>query len=203
MELVRISFGLSQQPPIINNKNMKTTLLSLATLMGASFAASAAVIQLDLAGVGGSGLLSTNEVPPATGGTPGSGGEIGSGIFYDDVSLILTINVGWGSGNGFTDLTGDATFAHIHGNAAQTGTAGVLFNMSSGLTASASNGSISYSTLALSAQQESDLLAGLWYVNVHTDANPGGEIRGNIVPEPSALLLGAVSLVGLLRRRRA
>ena len=182
---------------------MKTTILSLAALLGASLAASAAVIQFDLAGVGGPGLLPTNERPdPATGGIPGTGGEIGAGISYDDVSKMLTVNVGWGSGNGFSDLSGDATGAHIHGNADQTQAAGVLFNMGAGLSPSASNGSISYTTPALNAQQEADLFDGLWYVNVHTAANGGGEIRGNLVPEPSALVLGAVGLVGLLRRRR-
>lgn len=181
---------------------MKTTLLSLAALLGASLAASAAVIQFDLAGVGGPGLLATNEQPPATGGTPGTGGEIGAGISYDDASKVLTVNVGWGSGNGFTDLSGDATGAHIHGNADQTQTAGVIFGMGTGLSPSASNGSISYTTPALDAQQEADLFDGLWYVNVHTAANGGGEIRGNLVPEPSALLLGAVGLAGLMRRRR-
>jgi len=30
--------------------------------------------------------------------------------------------------------------------------------------------------------QAADLRAGKWYVNVHTAANPGGEIRGQVVP---------------------
>jgi hypothetical protein len=28
--------------------------------------------------------------------------------------------------------------------------------------------------------QVADLMAGNWYVNVHTAANPGGEIRGQL-----------------------
>jgi CHRD domain-containing protein len=35
----------------------------------------------------------------------------------------------------------------------------------------------------LSEQQESDLQAGKWYVNVHTQAHPGGEIRGQLQKE--------------------
>jgi hypothetical protein len=37
-------------------------------------------------------------------------------------------------------------------------------------------------TLTLTDAQETDLLAGLWYVNIHSDAYKGGEIRVNMVP---------------------
>jgi hypothetical protein len=33
-------------------------------------------------------------------------------------------------------------------------------------------------TATLTAAQSADLLAGKWYVNLHTAANGGGEIRG-------------------------
>lgn len=49
--------------------------------------------------------------------------------------------------------------------------------------------------------------AGLSYINFHTVQFGGGEIRGQIVPEPSAIVLVGVGLAGSLaaarRRRRA
>ena len=51
-----------------------------------------------------------------------------------------------------------------------------------------------------------DLSAGKLYYNVHTTAYPGGEIRGNIVPEPGFLVTGSslagIGLIVLWRRRR-
>jgi hypothetical protein len=36
-------------------------------------------------------------------------------------------------------------------------------------------------TAALTEAQAADLLAGRWYVNVHTAGNPGGELRGQLM----------------------
>lgn len=87
-------------------------LTLLVLLAGLAQPANAAIVIFQLQGNAGFGLLGGNENPPVTGG--GSGGIVGDGIFFDDVTNELTINVAWGSGNGFTDLTGDATAMHIH-----------------------------------------------------------------------------------------
>jgi hypothetical protein len=182
----------------------------LLLLVAFATAASAQTIFFDLLGKGGTGLLGSNETGTVT--TPGSGGEIGGGIFLDTATNVLTINVGWGSGNGFTDLSGNAANAHIHGPADINTSTGVLVQLGtlavSGITydASATSGSITGSfdldDLSLGT---GDLLAGLWYINIHTALNPPGEIRGNLVaiPEPSSLtaLLGLTALFALPRRR--
>lgn len=191
----------------------KITLL--VAVMAAS-SASAVLIEFDLQGAGGSGLLPDNETgsPAST----GSGGEIGAGIFLDTDTNILTVNVGWGSGNGFTDLTGDATSAHFHAPADFNTSTGVTLGLNSepgsiSWNASASSGSITGSvdldTVSLSnGATINDLLNGLWYLNVHTVANAPGEIRANLVvaavPEPSliALFFGVFAgSIFLIRRR--
>ena len=73
----------------------------------------------------------------------------------------------------YTGLTGPATAAHFHGPAAPGANAGPQVPVAK--PASPIDGSA-----ALSPAQARDLLAGKWYFNVHTAANPGGEIRGQV-----------------------
>ncbi len=60
----------------------------------------------------------------------------------------------------------------------------------------------------LVAGQVTDLLAGLWYLNLHTTLHLGGEIRGQVlasVPEPTTLSLLGAALIGFgltTRRKR-
>ena len=42
---------------------------------------------------------------------------------------------------------------------------------------------IVYTSAALDATQEHDLYDGLYYVNIHTAAYPGGEIRGQLIKQ--------------------
>jgi len=171
--------------------------------------ASAAIINVDIVGKVGVGLLPGNENHGVTNG--GSGGEIGAGITFDDVSKLLTLNFGWGSGNGFTNLTGGASMGHIHGITPSPAPASFFentgvtigLNMLPGWNNNFSNGGFS-GTVALNAAQEAALLSGSLYLNIHTNMNPAGEIRGNLViPEPTTMLAIASMGALILRRKRA
>ena len=93
---------------------------------------------------------------------------------YHQGSKILSYNITW------SGLSGNASAAHIH-NVAEAGVnAGVLQSFS-GFPASTSG---KYSgTLIVDGVKitEALLLSGKYYVNIHTAANPGGEIRGQLI----------------------
>ena len=189
---------------------MKAILLAATSLMLASSAHSA-IVYFDILGKDGSGLRSTNENHVVASPTR-LGGEVGAGIFFDDITKVLTINVAWGSVNGFTDLTGVATAGHIHGPTAAGGVASFTQNSSTiiGLDSgptwnnSATSGGITNRTIVLNAAQETALLEEKNYLNFHTGTNPSGEIRGNlvIVPEPSHAVLSIIGLALLGARRK-
>ena len=178
-----------------------------------SIPSQAALIQFDLLGKAGAGLLRENEAPvvPPTG---GSGGEIGTGIVFNDQTRELAISVGWGSGNGFTDLTGDAIDGHVH--AATPNSPPASFNEATaplvvltglpGWNPSNTNGSF-VGSVTIPEAEVAPLLQGRLYINVHTATNPNGEIRGNLVavPEPEVSIVlgfGGLALMGVLLHRR-
>ncbi len=193
---------------------MKKLLLSLLISLLTVHAQAAIIGVYDLRGTAGFGLLPGNEPGAIVGGT---GGEIGAGISLDDnndadpATNFLTVNVGWGSSQGFTDLSSASNNFHIHGPTAAnngsgfTQTAGVLFPLtrSSSL---ATGGTNTTAPISLSAAQVTQLNNGQFYVNLHTVNNGGGELRGFIVPavpEPGTVsLLGLGALAFVARRRR-
>ena len=65
--------------------------------------------------------------------------------------------------------------AHFHGPAAAGANAGVQVPVPKSALASPMKG-----TVALTDAQIADLEAGKWYFNIHTAADPGGEVRGQL-----------------------
>jgi Cu/Zn superoxide dismutase len=104
------------------------------------------------------------ETPPNT--TAGSGHGT---VTFDDATKQITYNIT------YSGLTGDATAAHFHGPAAPGTAAGVLVPIKGPL-ASPITG-----TATLTDDQVKALTTGMVYFNVHTKANPAGEIRGQLV----------------------
>ncbi len=108
-------------------------------------------------------LTAASEVPPVT--SSASGSLEGT---LNPHSGLLTWTLT------YADLSGPATGAHFHGPAMAGQNAGVVIPF----TGSLSNPIRGSATLT--DAQQSDVKAGRWYVNVHTAANPGGEIRGQL-----------------------
>jgi CHRD domain len=108
-------------------------------------------------------LSSASEVPPATG--DGSG-TVEAKLNPQTNELSYTVT--------YANLSGAPTAGHFHGPASKGENAGVAVPISGDL-ASPITGSVT-----LTAPQVTELMAGKWYVNLHTAANPDGEIRGQV-----------------------
>ena len=78
----------------------------------------------------------------------------------------------------YSGLSGPATAAHFHGPAMPGENAGVVVPIPIGLDHPVKGAA------TLTAAQAAELLSGKWYVNVHTAANPHGEIRGQVNVRP-------------------
>ncbi|WP_322043929.1 CHRD domain-containing protein [Paraburkholderia sp. J67] len=77
----------------------------------------------------------------------------------------------------YEGLSTPVTAAHFHGPAPVGQNANVQVPIPKGETASPIKGSAT-----LNDKQVTDLMAGQWYFNVHTQQNPSGEIRGQVLP---------------------
>ena len=108
-------------------------------------------------------LKSASEVPPNA-----SSGSGTVDVTYDTQSKKLSWKVS------YSGLTGPATAAHFHGPAEPGKNAGVMIPIQNIATSPAEG------SATLTDAQAADLTAGRLYVNVHTAANPGGEIRGQV-----------------------
>ena len=77
----------------------------------------------------------------------------------------------------FSGLSGPVVAAHFHGPAAEGENAKPQLPIKTSPIASPIDG-----TATLTPDQTKDLAGGKWYFNLHTTANPRGEIRGQVVP---------------------
>ena len=115
------------------------------------------------------GMTGTQEVPIVT---TSATGTIKASYSQFSKTLVYTVT--------FSGLSGNASAAHIHGTAEQGVNAGVLqtFNGFPAKAAGTYSGSLLIDGVKF---LEESLLAGKYYMNIHTAANPGGEIRGQLV----------------------
>ncbi|TDJ08557.1 MAG: CHRD domain-containing protein [Deltaproteobacteria bacterium] len=140
------------------------------------------------------------DVAQATTAQPGASGS-GSGTATLDPNNLFSWDFS------FSGLAGTELAAHFHRGAP--GVSGGIETPPGGLAA----GSPKIGSETVDAGQAADILANLWYANIHTDHSNGGEIRGQVVqvgggvpllPLPALALL-ALLLLGaalwLIRRR--
>ncbi len=187
---------------------MKKILLSVLTACGV-VSAQATVFQYSAV------LNGANEIPVNT--SPGTGS---ASVNYNNVTHSLQVQVTF---SGLTNSGTGVTSAHIHAPTAIpfSGMAGVATTTPTfaGFPSSVFSGSYS-NTLDLTSSNSwntpyitanggttsgaesalaSALTGGTSYLNLHSGAFPGGEIRGFLVPvpEPSSLALMGLSAVGL------
>jgi hypothetical protein len=107
------------------------------------------------------------ELAPAPGVSSSGKGTATASLETNTKTLTWTVD--------YSGLSGPATAAHIHGPADPGANAGIVVPFSGNL-ASPIKGSAT-----LTDAQIAQLEAGKWYVNIHTEANKPGEIRGQLV----------------------
>ncbi len=102
-------------------------------------------------------------------------------VFYTKDTRTLTFSFNW------SGLTGPVNAMHIHGLAPTGYSTGVVQTLStSGIIKCSSSSTTACGRFAGTMQvdgfvvKEEDLLNGMYYINLHTTAYPGGEIRGQI-----------------------
>jgi hypothetical protein len=140
-------------------KSVFRAVVTVCALTLVSVAAHAATINLK------ADLKASAEVPPKD--SAGTGSL--TATLNTDTNL-LTYHIE------FSGLTGPVAAAHFHGPAAEGANAKPQLPIKETPITSPVDGKAT-----LTAEQAKELVDGKWYFNLHTAANPGGEIRGQVV----------------------
>ena len=156
----------------------RSALISIAALIVTSFISMTAIAATQFT----FNLEPGQEVPPVVSSASGSCNVVLAGTL---VSVNCT----------FQDLSTPAVAAHIH-NAGQGINGGVILPLTA---TNATSGTITGNG-NITADQAEEMLLGLTYINLHSQAIPSGEIRGQIVgaSDPSAIpTLSQWGMIGL------
>lgn len=168
---------------------IRTALVALSLVAWLPLQADAATVNLQ----------ATMDGPSANAGVGTGSPGIGLGTMtFDTTTKVLSWNIVW------SGLFGTETAMHFHGPATPAQNAGV--QVGTGIA-----GPPVIGNAVLNATQEADLLSGLYYLNLHTTTDPGGEIRGQVLVVEQGPSLGPLGIVltgsllalALHRRRRA
>lgn len=97
-------------------------------------------------------------------------------IVFDPLLKTINYNITWTLGSS------TATTSNMHFHGAEDGTDLKSSGVAIGITgfATGNTGTVTGTTVPLTDVQVAQLLAGKWYVNIHSSTVPGGELRGNI-----------------------
>ena len=97
-------------------------------------------------------------------------------LTYDPATHVVTWSVA------YSGLSGPVTMGHFHGPAAMGANAGVQIWLTK---QGAPSDNPIKGEATLTPEQAQQFTSGMWYINLHTQAHPGGEVRGQVVPPKS------------------
>jgi hypothetical protein len=137
---------------------LRRSLLLAGVIVAFAGSASAATVKFQAT------LTAGAEVPPSN--STGSGEATAT---LDTTTHVLTYDVT------FSGFASAVTAAHFHGPAAAGKNAGVVVPLGN------NPSSPIHGTATLTPEQQQQLTAGEWYVNVHTKNHPAGAIRGQVL----------------------